>query len=179
VIPAFLLAQSPRDEALAEIDRKTGAAIEDLLRNRLPDDQDVLSYALAHPRDSLVRQRNGTMRRPKYGDCELEEAETFLSPKYSRPWTVPKLIGWYQSTKDVDTQVHLLRVLAASRSPRAAILLGEALHSDSLWLRVAGCYGLYFYFPMVSIMGGTEQHMDATAQWFAKYKERLQEAATK
>ena len=176
VIPALLLAQSPREQMFAEMDRTIGAAIEDLLRNRLLNDQDVLSYALAHPLGSLVQQPDGTMRRPKYGDHQLEEAEAFLSSRYSRPWTVPKLVSWYNVTKDVNHRRHLLRVLAASRSPQAALLLGEALHSDTL--RDAGCYGLYDYFPMIAVMGGDGPPIEATAQWFAKYKERFREAAT-
>ena len=70
--------------------------IEDLHRNRLPDDRDVLNYALAHPRDANFQQADDTIGRAEYGDLELQRAEAFLSPRYSRPWTVPKLIGWYR-----------------------------------------------------------------------------------
>ena len=170
-IPTLALAQTPREEMLATLARHTETAVDDLLRNRLADDQDILSYAAAHPRDSLVTEPDGTMRRPKFGDPQLEDAETFLTPRFSRPWTVTTVLARLRASTDAAMSAHLLRVLAASRHPRAALVLGEALRSD---LSIPACYGLLDYFPVPATMGGTEEHMRAADRWFTAYKGKLQ-----
>jgi hypothetical protein len=143
---------------------------------------DILEQAAAHPRGAeSVEQADGSWVKSKYGDHRLAEAGTFLSTRYPRPWTVTQTLAWLQSATDDGTRVHLLRLLAASRDPRAALILGAAINSDSPDVRMAACYGLLDYFVTGGKEnGGTEQHITDAQEWFASNKARLRsEAAAK
>jgi hypothetical protein len=140
-------------------------------------EEDILDYLKAHPLDSMVQQPNGSMRSTKYGDYNLELAVPLLEKTFPRPWTVSKVLVWYRDSKDDKTRALLLRLLAASRDARAALVLGEALDFESLDTRIAGCYGLLDYFFPEFVGGGSEQHMKAAHEWFQSNKKRLQNEA--
>ena len=103
----------------------------------------------------------------------LGRAEEALKD-HAKPWTVRKVLAWYKQARDAKTRAHLLRVLAASRHPKAAIELGEALNDSELEVRVAATYGLLDYFwPTLAPTGGTEVHMAAAAKWWRENRRRL------
>ena len=139
-------------------------------------ERDILDFAAKNPRASQVQNPDGTRRTPKYGDYELEEAVEQLK-NYSQPFTVQKVISWYSEAKDAKIRTSLLRVLAVSRDPRAALVLGNSLKDDSLDVRVAATYGLMDYFMLTAISGGTEGHMAAAQEWWEKNRERLEKEA--
>ena len=139
-------------------------------------ERDILDFAAKNPRASQVQKTDGTWRTPKYGDYDLEQAVEKLK-NYSQPFTVPKVISWYSEAKDGKIRAALLRVLAVSRDPRAALVLGSSLKDDSLDVRVAATYGLMDYFLPSLVGGGTEQHMFAVQEWWEKNRERLEKEA--
>jgi hypothetical protein len=137
-------------------------------------ERDILGNAAKNPRDSQVQNPNGTYRVPKYGDYQLEKAVEKLK-NYSQPFTVPKVISWYRKAKDGKTRASLLRVLAASRDPRAALILGNSLEdNDSLDVRVAATDGLTDYFINYIVCCGTEQQMIYVHSWWEKNQARLE-----
>jgi hypothetical protein len=136
-------------------------------------ERDILDFAAANPRASQVRNPDGTWRTPKYGDYELERAAERLKD-YPPPFTVPRVISWFREAKDEKIRAALLRMLAASRDARAALVLGDNLKAESLDARVAATYGLLDYFIDYTIAGGTEQHMIQAQEWWEKNRERLQ-----
>jgi hypothetical protein len=137
---------------------------------------DIIGQAVAHPRHESVKQPDGTFKESKYGDHKLAEAETFLSLSHPRPWTVAHAIEWFHKADD-RSRIHIIRLLAASRDPRAALVLGAALESN---VSLAAGEGLIDYFLPTAVCGGTEQQMEAAREWFASNKARLQsEALTK
>ena len=138
------------------------------------EEADILDYAAKHPLNTRVRRADGTWRRLKYGDIALDGAEEALKD-YAKPWTVKKVLSWYKEAKDGKTRAHLLRVLAASRHPKAAIELGKALDDDkSLDVRVSATYALLDYFaPDAGLNGGTESAMFAAAKWWRENRQRL------
>ncbi|MEO6971655.1 MAG: hypothetical protein ABI217_12265 [Chthoniobacterales bacterium] len=81
-----------------------------------------------------------------YYDCDVERAAEFLDGRHPRPYTVRKVIGWYEEAADETTGMHLLYLLSASRDPRAALVLGTALRSPSLVIRSAAVNGLNWEF---------------------------------
>ncbi|HUT57366.1 MAG TPA: HEAT repeat domain-containing protein, partial [Phycisphaerae bacterium] len=130
------------------------------------EEADILDYAAKHPRNVAVQETDGTSRRPQYGDVRLERAEEALK-NYAKPWTVKKVLSWYKEAKDGKTRAHLLRVLAASRHPRAAIELGEALDDKSWDVRLATTEGLADYFLAEEfIEGGSEEQAEAVRKWW-------------
>jgi hypothetical protein len=137
---------------------------------------DILDFAAKHPLGTVIINPDGTFRHPKFGDHRLERAVEELN-KYPRPWTVSKALAWYVEAEDGKIRAHWLWVLAASRDPRAALALGNALNDDSLDVRVAATYGLLDYFMRVVESGGTEQHMIAVKEWWEKNRERIQTEA--
>jgi hypothetical protein len=139
-------------------------------------ERDILDFAAKNPRASQVQNPDGTWRTPKYGDYELAQAAKQLE-SYSQPFTVPKVISWYSKAKDAKIRASLLRVLAVSRDPRAALVLGNSLKDDLLDVRVAATYGLMDYFMLTAISGGTEGHMIAAQEWWEKNRERLEKEA--
>lgn len=141
-------------------------------------DKDILDFALKNPRNSQVQNPDGTWRTPKYGDYKLEQAVEILND-YERPWTVEKVLKWYQNSKNEKERASFLRVLAVSRDVRAAIVLGNALEDESLDVRISAVYGLMDYFVEIATSGGSEQHFIYVKQWWEKNKERLQKEAKK
>lgn len=139
-------------------------------------EQDILDSATRHSLMQQVENPDGSWRSPKYGDYNLEQAVERLKD-YPQPFTVPKVISWYGEAKDKKIRASLLRVLAASRDPRAALVLGNSLKDDSLDVRVAATYGLMDYFLPSIINGGTEQHMLAVQEWWENNRERLEKEA--
>jgi len=139
-------------------------------------ERDILDFAAKNPRASQFQNPDKTWRTPKYGDYELEQAAEQLK-SYPQPFTVPKVISWYSKAKDAKIRASLLRVLAVSRDPRAALALGNSLKDDSLDVRVAATYGLMDYFMLTAISGGTEGHMLAAQEWWEKNRERLEKEA--
>src|SRR5262245_22902007 len=88
-------------------------------------ERDILDFATKNPRGQQVQKPDGTWRTPKYGDYELEQAVELLK-NYSQPFTVRKVISWYSEAEDAKIRAALLRVLAVSRDPRAALVLGNS-----------------------------------------------------
>ena len=131
---------------------------------------DIIKQAIAHPRQESVQQPDGTFKESKYGDRKLAEAVAYLSPFHPRPWTVAHAIEWFHKADDRG-RIHIIRLLAASRDPRAALVLGAALDSK---LRLAAGEGLVDYFLPSAVRGGTEAQMKAAREWFASNKDRLQ-----
>jgi hypothetical protein len=140
----------------------------------LAQEGDILDFAAKHPRGQIITNPDGSSRVPKFGDHRLERAVEELND-YPRPWTVSKVLAWYQETKDAKTRAHLLWVLAVSRDPRAALALGHALDEHSLEVRIAAIYGLQDYFMKIVILGGTEQHADAVREWWEKNRESIEQ----
>jgi hypothetical protein len=139
----------------------------------LAQEGDILEFAAKHPRGEMLTNPDGTYRIPKFGDHRLERAVEELKD-YQRPWTMTKVLAWYEETKDGKIRAHLLWVLAVSRDPRAALALGNALGDGSLDVRVAATYGLLNYFMRGDVIGGTEQHMIAVKEWWKKNREIIQ-----
>jgi hypothetical protein len=54
-----------------------------------------------------------------------DETEKFAG--YARPWTVPRVLAWYQQAKNADDRKFWAHVLAVSGDPRAALALGKNL----------------------------------------------------
>ena len=144
--------------------------------NAFAQERDILDFATKNPGRWQAQNPDGTYRTPKYGDNELEKAVEQLK-NYAQPFTVPKAILWYRKAKDEKIRASLLRVLAASRDPRAALVLGNALRDNSL-TRFAATYGLMDYFMLTTgISGGTEGHMIAAQEWWEKNRARLEKEA--
>ncbi len=139
-------------------------------------ERDILDFASKHSLMQQVKSPDGIYRTPKYGDYELEQAVEQLKD-YSQPLTVPKVISWYSEAKDEKIRVSLLRVLAASRDARAALVLGNLLKDDWLSIRVAATYGLKDYFIQSYLGRSTEDHMLAVQAWWEKNQERLEAEA--
>ena len=139
-------------------------------------ERDILDFAAKNPRRSQVRNPEGTWRIPKYGDYRLEQAVEQLE-NYLQPFTVPKVTAWYFKAKDGKIRAALLRVLAVSRDPRAALVLGNSLKDDSLDVRIAATDGLMDYFLPSIAGGGTEQQMLAVQIWWEENRERLEKEA--
>lgn len=135
-------------------------------------DCDILAFAAKNPRISQVKNPDGTWRTPKYGDYELEQSVMQLE-NYTQPFTVPKVISWYSKSKDGKIRARLLRVLAASSDPQAAVVLGNSLKDSSLDVRVAATYALMDYFMLTVVSGGTEGHMIAAQAWWDENRERF------
>ena len=141
-------------------------------------DQDIIEYAAIHPRgEETVKQIDGTYKKSSYGDYQLDEAVAFLSASHPRPWTVAEALHWFDSATDDESRVHTLRLLAASRDPKAALALHSATNSKSLKVRMAAYYGLADYFLPETENGGTEQIIQATQEWFVSNKQRLDKEA--
>jgi hypothetical protein len=142
----------------------------------LAQEGDILDFAAKHPLGAVIINPDETYRYPKFGDYRLERAVEELK-NYPRPWTVAKVLAWYDKAEDGKIRAHLLWVLAASRDPRAALALGNALNDDSLDVRVAATYGLLDYFMKIVVGGGTEQHIIAVKEWWEKNQESIQKEA--
>jgi len=139
-------------------------------------ERDILDFALKNPRSEQVKNPDGTWRTPKYGDKQLEEAVELLK-NYAQPFTVPKVISLYYEVEDPKIRTALLRVLAASRDPRAALVLGYSLKDNSLDVRIAALYGLMDYYVQTRVSGGTEYHFIVVQKWWEENRKRLEKEA--
>ena len=100
-------------------------------------------------------------------------------PDIPRPWTFGKILAEYEREPNISRRVHLIRALAASRDPRAAILLHELLKHESLDIRIAALRGLWDHFIQKegTGAGGTEQMFEDEAKWWEKYENEIRRAA--
>jgi hypothetical protein len=92
----------------------------------------------------------------------------------------PKLersLSRYLSERDGQRRADLLKQLAPSQDPRAAVLLGEALDDEDVRVRLAAAYGLLDNFMPHPIAGGTEQHIDAARAFWQATGPQYREAA--
>ncbi len=96
-----------------------------------------------------------------------------------RPWTVSKMLRQFQKANSVREKELILRVLAASRDPRAAVLLGETLPDEKLELRVAAAEGLVDHFLDAVPMGGTESTFFAAEAWWHAHERGLRTEAAR
>ena len=148
-----------------------------LLKLPLLAEDDIIQQVASHPHGSAqAQQADGSMREVKYGDYGLEQAGIFLTGRYPHPWTVSKTLGWFREASDPTTRVHLLRVLAASRDPKAALVLGDCFHDPSLGIDACEDMNEYFVVPQ-QVDGGSRSVIAAATKWFAANKERLQREA--
>lgn len=145
----------------------------------LSDQIDILTFAGSHPPyPGSYQQRaapGSELHDCLYYDCDVERAAEFLRDRYPRPYTVTKVIGWYEEAADEKTRVHLLFLLSASRDPRAALVLGAALRSPSLLVRGAAMNGLNWQFgaERCGAGGGFESSYDAAWDWLEENHGRL------
>jgi hypothetical protein len=119
---------------------------------------------------------DGALHTCLYHDCDAEEAAAkFLHDRYPRPYTATKVIQWYEEAGDDVTRVHLLSILAASRDPRAALVLGTALRSPSLEVRFAAVNGLNWEFgaDACAVGGGAEDAFASAYEWLEENQVRL------
>ncbi len=139
-------------------------------------EHDILDFAAKNSLMQQVQNPDGTWRTPKYGDYQLERAVEQLKD-YSLPFTVPKVISWYKEAKDKKIRAALLRVLAASGDPRAALILGNSLKDEASDVIIAAADGLRDYFILVGVCCGSEQQMIQVQEWWEKNRERLEKEA--
>jgi hypothetical protein len=140
---------------------------------------DILTAAANYPdRTTLSREGEGPMRPTKYGDPALDQAAIALQD-IDRPWTLEKILAAYESEKAVERRVSLLRVLAASRDPKVAVMLHELVSDDSLEIRLAALAGLWDHYIQTDGVwgGGKEQMLFDEAEWWRLYKKDLLRAA--
>lgn len=110
-------------------------------------------------------------------DPDLKTAEEFLRDKFPRPYTVPKVSEWYEDATDELTRINLLRVLAASQDPRAALVLASAMRSK-LRVRIEAASLLRTYFlPPCSGGGDTGSSFAYGFDWLEENAGRLFEEA--
>ncbi len=149
----------------------------------LSDQVDVQTFAKSHPPYPGAFQQTappgGSLHDCMYYDCDVERAAEFLRDRYPHPYTVPKVIGWYEEAADETTRRHLLFLLSASRDPQAALVLGTALRSPSLVLRGAAMNGLNWQFgaERCGAGGGFESSYDAAWDWLEENQARLLQEA--
>jgi hypothetical protein len=159
-----------------------------------PANTDILEYvAQKNPQHGRyypngIGEHGGQTTTCNYYSCDLDRAETFLTPKYPRPWTLEKVLGWFKDERDPEAGRHLAYLLGATRDPRAALALGESLQDDKrntlAWFdaRAAAHRELLNFIPMpkcqdeppkypVGIQGRGEGYQE---EWFRNNKARLQ-----
>lgn len=143
-----------------------------------PPEPDILALAERNPLGEQVQAPDGTYRTPRYGDAALEQAEIVLRDT-PRPWTVSRMLRRFREAESAEERALILRVLAASRDPRAAVVLGETLHDDALDVRVAATLGIADYFLEERYGGGNLESLmtDADEWWKGHEAELRREAA--
>ena len=134
---------------------------------------DILDRARQRPPKQSRTGDDGKPVFPKYGHFEVDAAASALA-EIPRPWTVKTMVRAYEREEDPKRKAHILWVLAASRDPRAAVILGPGLTDKALDVRVAATYGLMDFFMDRLVGGGTEQHMSAAQKWWKENRERLE-----
>lgn len=136
--------------------------------------KNVRSIANASNQKLNVTEQDSKGRKikSKYGDSQLDAAVKTLK-KYPRPWTVSKTINWYTTTTKLNERLAWIRVLAASRNPKAALVLGKAL-DESGPICIAASYGLHHYFIKNSFYMNTESAIAKAQQWWLANKTQLE-----
>jgi hypothetical protein len=154
----------------------------------IPWDADILDYVLRRdaeifgPRAYSERTlADGSKVRSRYSTFELDEAEDFLRDRYRRPYTLHNARRWYEETCDEATRIHLLVLIAASRDPQAALVVGNAVLSSSLDVRVAAVNALDHFFGTTQCAGGgnLESEFFAAFNWLEENGPRLRRDARK
>ena len=141
----------------------------------LPESEDILDHVFKIGFRSAGEMilPDGSRKRRKYPDCDLDRAEDFFGPNYPRPWTVSKTLARYQEASDDQTRLHLIPMLAASQDPRAALLLAGVIQSPSLELRCAAADKFATYFVGGCYPGGTEDMFGCCREWLQDNQKRL------
>lgn len=149
-------------------------------------DTDILQFAAEHPPWWLPVTFHPTMTQPdgtqvpcKYWDCAVDRAEDFLRDKYARPYTLSRVLRWYDETCDEPTRVNLLTVLAASRDPRAGLVMAGAISSTSRELPRAAVNALNTHFGAnrCSVGGNLESDFRQAFDWLEENEGRLRKEA--
>lgn len=89
---------------------------------------------------------------------------------------MPAVLALYEHEQDPERRALLLRVLAASRDPRAAIVLGEALFSSNYLEVREATRALQQYFTGF-ITGGSESQRLYLVEWFSENESSFRAAA--
>jgi hypothetical protein len=146
----------------------------------LHDSVDILNHVLdtAPGRHGEMQSPAGTWHLCKYPDCRLDTAEEFLATKYPRPWTIVKVLEWYRHSTDEKTRIHLARILGASRDPRAALALADAIDETSpdfafYYLRCEVAVILNEYFVPAFCGGDLESDFRNSKDWLRENRARL------
>jgi hypothetical protein len=98
-------------------------------------------------------------------------------PKNTKNKHIAQNIHRYRAATNPETRAALLKELAPSRDPRAAVVLGEALKDPVLALRVIATNCLLDYYVPALVEGGSEQQMEAALRWWKKNEARLRREA--
>jgi hypothetical protein len=143
--------------------------------------EDILHYADRFGMEQLVQKPpDRTERRPRYGDDALAKAEEELR-HIPRPWTLTRIMKTYHDELkkprlEQTNKPHLERLLAASRDPRAAVLLGEQVEGNQP--APGAVRGLMDYFlPSVAREGGTEAQIVAVQNWWKEQEAKWRRQA--
>jgi hypothetical protein len=154
----------------------------------IPWDADILDYVsrrdielYGQPPYSERTLPDGSKFRSRYSTFDLDDAEDFLRDRYPRPYRLGKVVRWYEEACDEPTRIHLLVILAASRDPHAALIVGNALMSTSLDIRFAAVEALDHFFGATQCSGGgdLESDFDAAFKWLEENGTRLRRDARK
>ena len=144
----------------------------------LPDEVDILEFAAKHPPYGFGHSSRGNIP-CKYNNCDVDIAAEALRELYPRPYTVTKVLRWYEEACDEQIRVHLLHVLAASRDPRAALVLASALRSSfRLRLAAVSAFNMEFGCSQCSGGGGIGTEFENADDWLEEnYVRLLREAS--
>lgn len=154
----------------------------------IPWDADILEYVIRRDAEiygpKAYSERtlpDGSKIRSRYSTFDLDDAENFLRDRYQRPCTLKQALRWYEGACDESTRIHLLVLLAASRDPHAALVVGNALMSSSLDIRVAAVNALNGFFGATQCAGGGNLESDFAAafNWLEENDTRLRRDARK
>lgn len=111
------------------------------------------------------------------GDSRMSEALRKLGD-VDRPWTVSNILHQFlQRDHDDNLRAPLLTLLAASRDPRAAVVLGKALDDSSPKVRLAATYGILDHFAGVRPSAGTAQDLEAAKKWWLANRDEVERSA--
>jgi hypothetical protein len=153
----------------------------------LPYGTDILTFAQQHPpyAETMAARGLPPFRAERagvlcnYSDCDIDEAEAFLRDKFSRPYTIGRVLRWYGEEHDEQTRSSLLVVLGASRDPRAALALAAALRSTNHRLRITAVNALSTNFGPNQCAGGgnLESTFANVDEWLDENERRLRAEA--
>lgn len=153
----------------------------------LPPDADILQFTKEHPLWWIPPSFHPTMTNPdgtkvacNYWDCDVDRAEAFLKEKYRRPYTLRRVLGWYQQANDERTRAHLLTVLGASRDPRAGLVLADAIRSTNPDVPSAvavKALSRHFGAGQCAVGGNLESDFEEARVWLDENEPRLRKEA--